>query len=435
MSYRPYKDNIHFEPMYPDVLGAITGGTRITMQDLQCAVGVYPERTFLNQPIEVVVILQNLVDQNMQIKVGIQMPKEDRKGNPIVMDIAKKILTVGLRPGEVGVLHIPMVPRPPTKAGTHLPVRVAVRYRIPGPGKPVRPQTGGAPPSILGISSFKLQALRDVSFAAHTWGQSTDIITTYFDIAPKILPALNQNIKARYESLWTYEEMETEREIVLAKVNDAYRVANGLTRHSIYDALLDAIDERFALRDLPLHPGEAQAIAKIMTYTLDEGLTLEPGFELEESRWFQTLCQLLAHDEEVEDLPRGILAVDYLFDAALYDAVLLAFGVIKPKVDEDLGNHSEQLGYANRILNWYVGQESADLSYAYLPLVMGGIVVNLMATKTDDNPWYMIDYLNEALRGRARLFTGESVAIFKITRKLLEDADDTLRRARVNRPL
>lgn len=435
MSYRPFKDNIHFEPMYPDVLGAITGGNRINIKDLQCAVGVYPDRTFLNQPIEVVVILQNLVDQNMQIKVGVQVPKEDRKGNPIVVDIARKVLAVGLRPGEVGALHIPIVPRPPTKPSTHMPVRVAVRYRTPAPGKPVRPQTGGAPPSILGISSFKLQALRDVSFTAHTWGQSTDIITTYFDIAPKLMPALNQNLKARYESLWTHEEMETEREIVLSKVADAYRVANGLTRHSVYDALLEAVDERFADRDLPLHPGEAQAIAKIMTYTLDEGLTLEPGFELEESRWFQTLCQLLAYDENIEDVPRGMLVVDYLFEAVLYDAIMLAFGVIKPKVAEDLGNHAEQISYANRVLNWYIGQDQADLSYAYLPLVMGGIVVNLMATKPEDNPWYMIEYLNEALRGRARLFTGESVAIFKIIRKLLDDADDTLRRARVNRPL
>jgi hypothetical protein len=434
MVYRQHPDNIDFEPMYPDVLGAITGGARITMPELQCAVGVFPQQTYLNQPLEVVILLQSTVDQNMQVKVGIQLPKEDRKGNPVIIDTPKKIVSLGLRPGEVGVLRMPIVPRPPTTPGVKLPVRVAVRYRTARPGNAVRPPGSGVPPSMLGISSFKLQVLRDVSFVSHIWRQSTDVITTYFDIAPKLLPATNQALKPRYESLWTHEEMAEEREVVLSKVEDAYRVANGLTRFYIYDALLEAVDERFATRDLLLHPGEARAIAKMLTYTLDEGLILEPDFELEKGRWFQTLCQLLAYDENIEDLDKGEIATRYLFEAALYDAVLLAFSIIAPRVDEDLGSKSEQVNYANRVLSWYTGQSQPDLSYAYLPLVMGGILVNLMATPNTENPWVMIDELAEALRGRARLFTGESTAIFDMTRELLIIGEDNVRRARVNRP-
>lgn len=433
MSYKKYPDHIEFEPMYPDVLGAITGGTRINMVDLQCAVGVFPERTYLNQPLELVLILQNMVNQNMQIKIGVQLPKEDKKGNPVVMDTPKKTLSLGLRPGEVGVIRTPIVPRPPTQPGTRFPVRVAVRYRVAQPGKPVRPPNGGVPPSILGVSSFKLQALRDVAFAAHTWGQSTDILTTYFDIAPKLMPNIPQALKPRYESLWTHEEMAEEREVVLSKVEDAYRVANGLTKFYIYEALLDAVEENFALRDMPLHPGEARAIAKLMTYTIDEGLILEPDFELEKGRWFQTLCQALAYDEDIEDLNKGELVTKYLFEAALYDAILMGFSVIKTRVTEDLGSTAEQISYANRILNWYAGQGQADLSYVYLPLVMGGIMVNLMATPKIENPWIVIDELKEALRGRSRLFTGESVTIFKIMRDLLAVGEDNVRRARINR--
>ena len=434
MGYRTHKDNIHFEPLYPDVLGAITGGTRININELQVALGVFPQRTYLNQPLEVVLILQNTVDQPMQVKVGIQLPTEDKKGNPVVIDTPRKIMTLTLRAGEVGVLHTPIVPRPPTHPSNKIPIRMAVRYRTATPGKLVRPPGGGVPPTILGISSFKLQALRDVIFSAHTWGQSTDIITTYFDIAPKLLPATPLDVKPRYESLWTHEAMAEEREVVLSKVEDAYRVANSLTRYSVYEALLKAVNERFAARDLVLHPGEAMAIAKMMTYTLDEGLTLEPDFELEESRWFQTLCQLLAHDEALEDLNKGELAVEHLFEAALYDAVLLGFGVIMPKVEEDLGTHGEQRNYANRVLAWYAGQGQPDLSYAYLPLVMGGLVINQMATLKSDNPWIMLYELNEAVRGRARLFTGESSALLKITRELLATGEDDLRRSRIDRP-
>ncbi len=422
------------QPMYPDVLGAITGGTRINMDNLQCALGVFPRRTYINQPIEMILILQNMVDQNMQVKVGIQLPTQDKQGEPVVIDTPKKTLSLGLRPGEVGVLRVPIVPHPPTQAGNQFPLRIAVRYRTPAEGRVVRPPTGGAPPSVLSISSFKLQALREVEYAAHTWNQSAEIITTYFDIAPKRIPPSNQDLEAQYESLWTHEDMADEREQVLSRIPDARRVAGGLTRTQVYRPLLAAVDDRFAERGIPLHPGESAAIAKLMTYALDEGLELEPGFQVEESRWFQTLCQVLAHDPYAEDLDRGELAVRYLFDAALFDAILLGFGVISPKVKEDLGDSAERIGYANRILSWFAGQGEADLSYVYLPLVLGGVVINLIVTNKDDNPWNMILELREAYRGRARLVTGEAAAIFKMLEALLLQAEDSLRRARIPRP-
>ena len=326
-----------FGLVYPDVLGAITGGTRINMEHLQCALGIFPSQTFINQPVEIVLILQNMVDQMMQVKMAIQTPKEDKQGQPVVIDTPKRMVTIGLRPGEVGVVRTPIVPRPPTGAGSKFPIRVAVRYRIARPGARVRPYTGGPPPSILGISSFKLQVLRDVKFSAETWHNSTDILTTYFDIAPRVMPDIPRELQARYESLWTHEEMVRDRELTEERIADARRVATALTKTAVYTSLLEAVEDRFAQRGLPLHPGEAIAITKMMTYTLDEGLELEPGFDVQESQWFKTLCQVLAYDENLEDMDKGPLAVHYLFEAALFDAILLAFGVIEPKVSEDTG--------------------------------------------------------------------------------------------------
>jgi hypothetical protein len=422
------------EPIYPDVLGAITGGTRFNIDSLQCAVGIFPNQTYINQPVEVVLILQNMVDQNMQIKVGIQLPTEDKKGRPVVLDTPRKTLSLGLRPGEVGVLRMPVVPRPPTPAVKQLPVRVAVRYRTSQPGRRVRPVTGGPPPSILSISSFKLQVLRDVQFAAQTWHDSTDILTTFFDVAPKIMPETRSDLKPQYESLWTHEEMVSEQQISESKIDDAYRVASRLTRTSVYYSLLDAVEARFADRGLPLHPGEAIAVAKMMTYTLDEGLDLEPGFSLEESQWFKTVCHLLAYDENLEDMDKGEFVAHYLFESVLHDAILLAFGVIEPRVREDLGDEEEKIGYANRVLSWIAGQGQPDLSFAYLPLILGAILINELATLKTENPWTMMDLLREAARGRQRLFTGERVTIFNMTADLIKFGEESLRRSRVPRP-
>ncbi len=422
------------EPLYPDVLGSITKGVRISMDKLQVAQGIFPKSTYINQPVELILILQNMVDQNMQIKIGLQFAAEDRKGHPVVIDADRKLITLGLRPGEVGALRMPIVPLPPTQPGSNFPVRVAVRYRTPAEGRAVRPPSGGAPPTVLSISSFKLQALRDVEFAAHTWNQSAEIITSYFDVFPKRTQPTSIDLKPRYESLWTMEEMVEERALVQSRVQDANRIASGLTRVHIYRPLLEAVDERFAQHGMPLHPGEVKAIAKMMTYTLDEGLDLEPGFSMEDSRWFQTLCQVLAHDPELAHASPGEIAARYLFDAALYDAILLGFSVIDPKVKEDLGDQNERTNFANRMLAWFGGQGEPDLSYVYLPLVMGGVVINNIVTLRNDNPWIMIDELQEATRGRVRLATGEAVTIFKIMDKLLSSAEDELRRSRVSRP-
>lgn len=422
------------EPLYPDVLGSITGGTRISMDKLQCALGIFPQQTYINQPVEAILILQNMVDQPMQIKVGLQLPSQDKKGFPVVIDTAKKTIAFNMRPGEVGVLHIPIIPLPPTQPGSGFPVRVAVRYRTPNEGHAVRSPAGGAPPSVLTISNFKLQALREVAFSAHTWNESAEIITSYFDVAPKRTPPIGQDLQPRYESLWTMQEMAEERELAQARIEDARRVASGLTRITVYQPLMSAVEEHFAERGMPLHPGETRAIAKMMTYTLDEGLDLEPGFTMEESRWFQTLCQVLAHNPDVEYLDRGELVNRYLFESALYDAILLGFATIDPKVKEDLGDMAERVSYANRVLAWFAGQGDGDPSYVYLPLAMGGVVVNMLVTTKDENPWLVVDQLTEANRGRARLASGEVATIFKVMDSLLNQAEDSLRRARVNRP-
>ncbi len=421
-----------FGLMYPDVLGAITGGTRINMEQLQCALGIFPSQTFLNQPVEIVLILQNMVDQMMQVKVAIQVPKEDKQGKPVVIDVPKRMVTVGLRPGEVGVVRTPLLPKPPTVGGNRLPIRVAVRYRTARPGNRVRPFNGGPPPSILGISAFKLQVLRDVKFSAETWLNSNDILTTYFDVANRVMPDIPLNLQARYESLWTHEEMDFDYEMTEDRIMDARRVANSFTRTAVYHSLLEAVEERFAQRGMPLHPGEAIAIAKMMTYTVDEGLDLEPGFDMQESQWFKTLCQVLAYDENLEDLDKGELVVNYLFEAALFDAILLGFGVIEPRVTEDLGDDAERRNYAYQILNWFAGQGEADPGYIYLPLAMGAVLINELANVKPDNPWTMLKLLREALRGRKRLFAGEGV--FRMTEQLIRVGEEGLRRSRIPPP-
>jgi hypothetical protein len=332
-------------------------------------------------------------------------------------------------------LYVPIVPHPPTQPGKGFPIRVAIRYRTPNAGTPIRPPGGGGPPSVLAISPFKLQVLREIKFSGHTWNESAEIITAYFDVVPKQIPLGTQNLNARYESLWAQEQMGQEIELVRAQMPEAQQRSQSASYSSSFPAFLEIVGDRFAEHDMPLHPGEIKAIAKIMAYTVDEAPELEPDVRVEDTRWFQTMCQVLAHDEKLLDMDRNDLFATHLFDAVLYEAILLGFKIIQSRgVKEDLGDRDEQVNYASRVLAWLSGYGRPDLNYIYLPLVMAGVAVNrLVKYSTLENPWELLDEMREAMSGRQRLVSGETVIVFEILDQLLSESEKQLRFQRVPR--
>lgn len=425
--------DLQFDPYYPDVLGTIAGGLRVGFKDdLQAAVGVFPRNAYLNQPFEVIVILQNMLDQNLDVQITLNLPRKAPDGSAMKLETPRKVVSMTMKAGEVGVLRLPVVALPPTAPAIDVPAVVSIRTRSRG-GNMMRLPTRGAPPSVLSVSPFKLQALRDIEWVDHPLNQPPDNITVTFEIAARSLPALQQPLKPSYEVLWTHEKMLAERRNILNKLDEARVLAATFTRQAIYESMLLAVDDTYAACGLPLHPGEVRAIAKMLTYTVDNRVHLDPSFRPEDQRWFQTLTQVLAHDEKVAEWEPGEIIARYLFDSVMYEAVLAAFAVIRPRVRVNLGDRAERIHYANRVLLWLSGQAEADQMYIYLPLVLGGVVVNHQVTGAGDQPWDVIDGLHEARRGRIRLASGSASEVFDMLDQLLEQGEDDLRRSRVQR--
>lgn len=428
------KLGVPFQPLYPDVLGAITGGQRINMEALECALGTFPRQAYINQPVEVVLALQNMVDQTLQLKVAIRLPTTDRKGGVAVIETPKSQIAITLAPGEVGVLRMPVVARPPTQPGKDFPVRVAIRYRESAPGKAIRPPGGGVPPSILTVSPFKLQVLREIEYAAHKWNESTDIMTVYFDLAPRRMQQLPGELKPRYETLWTQDAMSKEVEMERKYFDEALEMATSTAYGSIYLSMFDAVEERFGARGLPLHPGEAMAIAKMMTYTVDDAPTREPDIVVENTRWFRGLCRVLANDSSLLEGDRNEIITKNVFEGVLYESILVAFTILQTRVKEDLGDKQERIGYANRLMTWFAGHGEADLSYVYLPLVLCGLAISRLVRHKSENPWDIYDQLIEAYNGRIRLVTGATGVVFDMLTELLDDYQRKLKSQRIERP-
>ncbi|MCC6803709.1 MAG: hypothetical protein IT319_12570 [Anaerolineae bacterium] len=425
--------NLQFEPMYPDVLGAIAGGLRITYGNvLQAALGIFPRSAYLNQPFEVILILQSMTDQNMEVRVALNLPSRNPDGGSIKLHAPQKDVSRTMTPGEVGVMRLPLVALPPTQPANDIPIRVTVRHRS-RPGKQIRSVVRGAPPSALAASPFKLQALRDVDWVDADNNVSPPYVTLPFDINARELPRLKERLKPSYEVLWTQEKMRDERLNILSKIDEARHMAATFTRAAVYNSLLTAVDERYAMRGLPLHPGETAAIAKMLMYTLDDRSQLDPKYRMEEQGWFQALCQVLAHDPQIaEDMP-GEIVGRHLLDPLISDAIFVGFNLIRSRVKVDLGSDEERANYANRMMRWLSGQDEPDLVYIYLPLALGGVIVNHQVTGPGDDPWEVIDGVREAYRGRVRLVEGDAMEIFEILDKLLARGVDELRRLRIPR--
>ncbi|PJF23799.1 MAG: hypothetical protein CUN53_21060, partial [Phototrophicales bacterium] len=120
-----------------------------------------------------------------------------------------------------------------------------------------------------------LQALQDVDYVEHPADKSPEIVTVSFSVAPKRLPSVPPDLKPTYETIWTASLMGQERANIAAKLNEARMVANELSHSLMYSPMLRVVDEVYAQRGLPLHPGEARAIAKCLAYTLDDSLAFD----------------------------------------------------------------------------------------------------------------------------------------------------------------
>ena len=425
---------LRFEPLYPDVLSVISP-LRISYEAFQAAVGLFPRQVFINQPFEVVIILQSLIDQPLEIRLTLQLPGKDESGRPMAFEAPQRSATLHLEPGEVIALRLPVAPVTPTQPGDGLTLSVSFQSKRPRNFKFTRALAGGAPPSIVGVSPFKLLVLRDVQFAPAPVGASRETVHLTFDINGRQLPAPPSNLQPVIERLWTKAQYPAERSAIAEHVDEARALAAAFAPAAILEPLFDTVTDTFAARGLPLHPGEALAIAKQMAYVVEAGSDADGGaVPQDEQRWFQALCQVLAAEPGAANWPLGDLVVGPLFEAILYDAVLQGFPTVRLRVKTSLGDKNERVPYANRLLGWFTGQSEPDQSYIYLPLVLAGVAVNALVMLPGENPWELLDAVEEAARGRVHLASRNVKEVFDLLDKLLARAADDLRRERIQRP-
>jgi len=418
-----------FETDYPDVLGTLTDGKRLELPSLQCAMGVFPGGSALGQPFELLVLLQSTIDQPQTVTLSVRLPRKDGSGRPLRFFLSKKQVTQVIEPG---VLHIPVVAQPPTPPARGYPVIVKIEAEPQAPPRMIRTPGPGRPPSTLGVSPFRLDVLKDVTYI----GQGkADELHARFDVIPGQVKIGLSNPTAKYETLWSRRDFQAEQKQIGQSIALAESVASEFTVTNIFHHVEEFTRERFGLAGLPLHPGESLFIAKAIIYVYEDAYRYEQNYELYDARWFQWLASLLVREPDLAEEDRGVLAAGELYFGAMYDAIMVGLNMVETATGERYGSLAEHRSYASRMVQAVQGAMPMDLSYAYLPLVLAGVTLNMRVKLHSENPWISLEMIEEARRGRAHLAGNgeETNIIFSALDGLIASAKELLVRSRISR--
>jgi hypothetical protein len=171
----------------------------------------------------------------------------------------------------------------------------------------------------------------------------------------------------------------------------------------------------------------------MITYIYEDAYQLERDYDLHDARWFKWLCSLLVREPDIAQEDPGVLAAGDLYFGAMYDAIWVGLPMVESAAGQMFGNPHEHRRYADKVVQAVQGNGPMDLSYAYLPLIMGGVRVNMRIKIPYENLWDSIALLEEARRGRTRLTGARGSSILGALDDLIESAKELLARSRVPR--
>lgn len=387
-------------PNYPDVLGHITGGPRCNVNVVQLALAVRPRVIRAGRAFEVILLVQNASDVNVDLVATLKPPERDANKQKDRFVSKSSRLVVGLRPAEVGYVKLPMSCLPDTAVGEDY--RMGMEVAVKPLSKPARIRhiQGGGPfdaETLAEDARAEVDNLHKLKFAAEKHFGLRDTIEVPFAVMPGRIGKM-ADFKPGWVSLWTTQDMVDERALVARYAPLMLEsVLPQLHRDKVIEPLMAETTKRFDAAGYPLKELEALYFAKMLTRVLDMAapqenvfdylahpeynvsLTLKSGLPEDGSMpvlplWAQGLLKLIAQNEKAAKHP--VQAITHLlYEDLLRDAIPHAFSVVKAASGQEFGTDEEIQRYAENLIKLLGEEGEIDLTHAYIPMIMGGLVV------------------------------------------------------------
>lgn len=420
-------------PNFPDVLGAITGGTRLILDALHVAAAVRPAAIEAGKTFEVLVIIQNCLNNDVDAVLRLIVPDADIAGkkNTFSTKILKPV-RIGMRPGETGYANLPLIVTHQAKPGDSykVSVEVTVEHKNRHPQR-IRDASGGTPFHWEDINAARLpifEPLQGLNYSGDSVGRPTGSRATVaapFKVLPPTIAGLPPDLRPNFVSLWT--SVDFKDEVMLSKqakpALDA--ILPKLTRHACFIPLLKQVQNSFSEAGYRLWAGEAVMIAKLLTMLLEMGSPVTFGTgEPKTPRWYTALNETAARRPSlVKPDHLEQLLTEILYPALIHDAGMYGFSMLETVVQESFGSSEEIERFLQEVVDSLQKHDPPlDLSRAYLPFVLAGIVANNRITLQGEKANETISLLDTAMRKREDERDDYTQMIFDIAQDLIERA-------------
>lgn len=429
---------------YPDVLGAITGGARVSMDVLQMAGAVRPRLPAAGQTLELVLLVQNAGDTPVELAAELTLPELDARKQPGRFICDPPRARILLQPAEVGAAVFPVRVHPDTALANDYRARFSFDLKTPGKPRRLRhPQGGGAfdPRDLPAASGPWFGALKGLSYEqAKLHGRSLEV---GFSVGPaRVVTTPLESRKAQYISLWR-ASTAVQASTLLHLYTPLLRgqVLSQLKRANTLPPLAQATQAAFGKGGYPLEEAEAMLIAKLMSLILEYaspddthhgyiaagrwaitpllGRALDLDHPPEVPHWLRALLRLIEQEPRAATHTPAALAGPAYFDL-LYDAAQLGFDLVQNATGEDVGSPVERDAYATGLLDLLRAGGPLDFSRIYLPLIMGGILINDLLLQPQERPSDLLHGLAAALERRELSIGPDEQTLFEMTLMLLD---------------
>lgn len=434
---------------YPDVLGFITDGERYSVGVVDVALAVHPRVGRAGRPFEVITLVQNTVDAPVDVTVEIKLPDKDARGKNNRFVTSNQRLVVGVAPGEVGYIKQPVSTMPDTAASKEYTVALEINAKPLDKTNQIRDRDGSRPFDPVTLpenQQQRLASLKKLKFSTRKRGfiRGNTLEADFGLLAGKTGKPLN--LKAGWVSLWNLAD-QNDIQLLIDQYGEMMRLRMlpKLNRKTIAEPLLEKTKTRFSEAGYPLRDAEASAVAKLLTLILEyadstktaQGImeagiyNIEPRLtgksllevELDETpplpRWAETMLRAVAHDERVANVPQKAVP-HFAYDDLLFDACMYAFEQVERASGEVLGTEEERVAYAEVLLEKLSQKGEINFSYAYMPLVLGGIIVYDRVLRSDDNLGEFVQELRYIVEKRYDEQTADNELIFAVAHRIVD---------------
>jgi hypothetical protein len=433
-------------PNYPDVLGLITGGQRCNLGAAQVAVAVRPRVVRAGRPFEIIALVQNASDTPLDVVLTLHLPGTDAKRQRDRFVTKSQRLVVTVKGAETGYVVLPVTTLADTAVSDAYKIGVEFDVKALGKGSRIRTNEGGG---LVPLEMMRdetraaIDALKPLAF--YTSKQMMrSLIEVPVTVMSGSLGAL-ADFTPGWVSLANVSDYGDSRLLLhfygpTVQVNTLPK----LKRSLVYKPLLETTQGRFAEAGYPLKDGEATAIAKLMTLVLEyatprfnaHGNIAARNFDVEAllmrdpssfdappvlPYWFRGFLGTLEQDERAATYPEQVIP-RYLYDALLRDAADLGFDLVNEATGEDLGSAEEQALYREQITAFLAKKSGLDFNQVYLPLVMGGLLVNDQIALQGEPPTELLHQVSQALQERFNELRETDHAIYAMTNTIIARA-------------